>query len=118
VTPTEYARVKEIFDQAVDVPDEKRDQLVRLCCGEDTLIRDEVMSLLRFHRLGTILATDTVDLPLGQQKNCGSNSRTANLRTDGNKKMQHDGGPPTEHLSPVSRVKAGDHCQFLFCGEK
>ncbi len=64
MTPTDYARVKEIFDQAVDLPDAQRDAFVRLQCGEDTAVADEVISLLRFHRHSTILAKDTVDQAL------------------------------------------------------
>ncbi len=50
-----YARVKEVFSQAIERTDEERAAFVRQQCGGDDQILREVLSLLEHHRSGTVL---------------------------------------------------------------
>ena len=58
MTPTEYSKVKDVFAQAVQTPNEDRTEFVKQQCGDDTRIATEVLSLLKHHADATILATD------------------------------------------------------------
>ena len=56
LTPDRWARVKTIFNQALDSPAETRDDFVRTACGSDDEMRTEVLHLLHSHQeAGTFL---------------------------------------------------------------
>ena len=55
MTPAEYAKVKEVFSAAIELPEHDRDAYVQQqCVGQDEAIH-EVLSLLRHHRDDTLL---------------------------------------------------------------
>ncbi|MGI9471014.1 MAG: serine/threonine-protein kinase [Rubripirellula sp.] len=55
MTPSEYARVKEIFAKAIALPANQRDAYVHAECADDELALREVESLLEHHREETVL---------------------------------------------------------------
>jgi tRNA A-37 threonylcarbamoyl transferase component Bud32 len=57
VTPIEYSKVKDVFAQAIQTPDEDRVEFVKQRCGDDRHLADEVFSLLKHHADETIMAT-------------------------------------------------------------
>jgi serine/threonine-protein kinase len=54
VTPNEYAQVKDVFAQAIVLPEVKRADFARQNC-DDQLVLREVLSLLAHHHDGTII---------------------------------------------------------------
>ena len=62
LTPKEYARVKEIFTQAIAMEPEARDAYIASAAGTDESIISQVQSLLEHHVEETVLdATDADD---------------------------------------------------------
>ena len=57
-----WKRVKDIFEEAADVPEGDRGALLRRHCDGDTLLRTEVEDLLRLHG-ETDLAIDKLGVP-------------------------------------------------------
>ena len=53
MTPAAYAKVKEVFAKALQVPAEDRERFVRNACQDDETLR-EVLSLLRHHKDETV----------------------------------------------------------------
>ncbi len=58
MTPDEYAQVKDVFGQAIVLPDAKRADFVRQHCNDQLVLR-EVLSLLAHHHDETIIAPQT-----------------------------------------------------------
>jgi hypothetical protein len=64
VNPERYARVKELFLEASELPDARRRTLLDRACGGDAELRTEVETLLRFHGPETVISADsTPSLP-------------------------------------------------------
>lgn len=58
--PERYARVKEVYLQAVALPTEQRTAFLARTCGDDPPLRAEVESLLRHHDSETLLPAGTL----------------------------------------------------------
>jgi serine/threonine protein kinase len=56
MTANRWERLKEIFDSALEFPPEERRRFVQESCGDDAMLRNEVLRLLsEFERLGPFL---------------------------------------------------------------
>ena len=64
MTPAKYQRVKELFADAVALPEAERDSFVASHCDGDVEIREEVLSLLRHHTEKSLIETVALAPPL------------------------------------------------------
>lgn len=60
--PAKHKRVKEVFNEALDLNPEAREAYVRRVCADDQEVLDEVLSLLANHRDETILLGNTPNI--------------------------------------------------------
>jgi eukaryotic-like serine/threonine-protein kinase len=59
-----YARAKNVFVRAVDLPDNRRGEFVHRECGEDAALQAEVESLLAHHHSETLIGLPSSTAPL------------------------------------------------------
>lgn len=52
---TRFRRLQDLFDAALELPDERQDDFAADHCGDDAELRDELLRLLRRHRHRTLL---------------------------------------------------------------
>jgi Tol biopolymer transport system component len=65
MTPERWARIKQVFEAALDTPEERRGELLDQTCGSDTELRHEVESLLRQNSVDSVPARGCDELTAG-----------------------------------------------------
>lgn len=57
----DHDRVRQVFEAACDLPPDEQEAFVRSRCADDTILRDEVLSLLKYDRDDGTLDEDSIE---------------------------------------------------------